>query len=441
MKRIEPQEYAARRLELMRRMQDGTAAVLPAARQQLRNRDVEYPFRQDSDFQYLSGFPEADAVLVIAPDREQGRFILFCREGDPEREIWTGPRITPQGAVERYGADQAFPLSQLDEKMPELLAGRPGIYCSLGHSAGFDARFMKWLETIRTGTRAGAQVPAALLALETLLHEMRLFKTPAEIDLMREAGAISARAHRRAMAICRPELHEYDLEAALLQTFVGAGARHTAYGSIVAGGANACVLHYTANDALLQDGELVLIDAGCEADCYAADITRTFPVSGRFSTEQKELHDLVCTAQEQALAAARPGHTFEDVHTAAVGCLTAGLRELGLLQGTLDELLETEAFRRFYMHRTSHWLGMDVHDVGRYREGEKWRALEPGMTMTVEPGLYVAAEDNTVAAHWRGIGIRIEDDALITGGAAEILNGSAPRTAAEVEEWMAAARK
>ncbi len=434
------EEFAAHRHELMRRMEEGTVAVLPAAREVRRNRDVHYRFRQDSDFQYLSGFGEPDAVLVLIPDREEGRCILFCRERDPGQEVWTGSRAGSEGAVRDYGADQAFPLSQLDEKIPALLAGHTGVYCSLGQDAEFDARFLGWLEKIRANTRSGQNVPASLLALEDVLHEMRLIKTEAELALMREAGAISARAHSRAMEVCRPGLYEYDLEAVLMQTFLSAGARHVAYDPIVGSGANACVLHYTANDAPLQEGDLVLIDAGCELDCYGADITRTFPVSGRFSGEQRALHELVCTAQDAAIAVARPGRTFQDVHDAAVRCLTEGLRDLGLLQGETNELLESGAFRRFYMHRTSHWLGMDVHDVGRSYEGKQSRVLEPGMTMTVEPGLYIAPEDGEVEERWRGIGIRIEDDVLITDGAAEIINGSTPRTAAEVEKWMAAAQ-
>lgn len=441
MMHLPPKEFAGRRSEFMRRMGEGTAAVLPAARETVRNRDVHHPFRQDSDFQYLCGFPEPDAVLVLIPGREDGSFILFCRECDPKQEIWTGRRAGPGGAVEQYGADQAFPLSQLDAKMPALLSGCSGVYCSLGQGTEFAARFLGWLEKIRAGVRAGQRVPASLLAVEEVLHEMRLIKSEAELMLMREAGAISARAHCHAMEVCRPGLHEYDLEAALRQVFLGAGARHTAYEPIVGSGANACVLHYTANDAPLREGDLVLIDAGCEVDCYAADISRTFPVNGRFRAEQRDLHDLVCTAQAKAIAAARPGSTFQDVHDAAVRCLTHGLRDLGLLQGEVDGLLETGAFRRFYMHRTSHWLGMDVHDVGRSQEGKQSRALEPGMTMTVEPGLYIRPDDEQVEARWRGIGIRVEDDVLITGGAAEIISDGVSRTAAEVEEWMAAAQR
>ncbi len=432
------EEFAARRAQLMQHLGADAIALLPAARRRLRNRDTEYPFRQDSDFYYLSGFPEEDAVLVLAPGRKEGEYLLFCHEHDPVRELWDGPRAGMEGACERYGADQAFPLSELDRRAPELLAARTRLHYPLGRDAGFDERVGNWFKQLRAAARSGVRPPEEVRNLDALLHEMRLRKSARELELMRSAGAISARAHRRAMACCRPGMHEYELEAELLHEFVRSGARHTAYGCIVGAGHNACVLHYVDNNSELQDGDMVVIDAGCELDLYAADITRSFPVNGRFSTEQRAVYEIVLQAQEDAIAAARPGNSWESLHLASLRTLVQGLADLEILQGEVDALIEEESWKPFYPHRIGHWLGMDVHDAGVYRNGEQWRALEAGMVTTVEPGLYFRAGTKGLDPRWHGIAVRIEDDVLVGENGAEIINGELPRTVEEVEEVMRA---
>lgn len=438
--RIAQSEFARRRQALMQQMEPGSIALLPAAPVQLRNRDVEQTYRQDSDFQYLTGFPEPEAVLALIPGRAEGEYVLFCRERNPERELWDGLRAGQEGAQRAYGADQAFAIGAIDTILPGLLEGRTRVYYAMGVSAEFDRRLIGWLNDVRSKARHGASVPTEFVALDHRLHEMRLCKSPAELTVMREAGAISARAHVRAMQACRPGLHEYHLEAELEYEFRKSGARLPAYGSIVAGGRNACILHYRENDQPLRDGDLVLIDAACELDCYASDITRTFPVSGRFSAEQKAIYELVLAAQQAAFAEIAPGKHWNQAHEAAVRVLVAGLVELGLLHGEVDALIAAEAYKPFYMHRTGHWLGMDVHDVGDYKVGGAWRELQPGMCLTVEPGLYIAVDNQTVEARWRGIGVRIEDDVAVTADGCEILTGGVPKTVAEIEALMAAAR-
>lgn len=433
-------EYARRRKALMEQMEPNSIAILPAAAVAIRNRDVEHVYRQDSDFQYLSGFPEPEAVIVLIPGREYGEYVLFCRERNPERELWDGLRAGQDGAIREYGADDAFPITDIDDILPGLIEGRDRVYSSMGSNPEFDRHVMEWINVIRSKAHLGAQPPKEFVALDHLLHDMRLYKSAAEVKVMREAAQISARAHVRAMQASRAGLYEFSLEAELDYEFRKGGAKMPAYGSIVASGRNACILHYQENDAPLRDGDLVLIDAGCEIDCYASDITRTFPVSGKFSAEQKAIYEVVLKSQEAAFAAIKPGNHWNQAHEATVRVITEGLVELGLLRGAVDELIAAEAYKAFYMHRAGHWLGMDVHDVGEYKVGGEWRVLEAGMVLTVEPGIYVSPDNQTVAKKWRGIGVRIEDDVVVTKKGCEILTGDVPKTVAEIEALMAAAR-
>ncbi|HWP94685.1 MAG TPA: Xaa-Pro aminopeptidase [Gammaproteobacteria bacterium] len=437
MNAIPASEYARRRRELMRLMGEGAIAIVPGAPEKIRNRDTHYPFRQDSDFLYLTGFPEPDAVAVLVPGRKPAEYVLFCRERDPVREAWDGKRAGPEGAVRDYGADDAFPSDDIDEILPGLLENRERVYYTMGAFPEFDRRVIEWVNRLRAQARQGSHTPQEFVALDHLLHDMRLFKSTAELAIMRQAARISVRAHERAMRACRPGLHEYELEAEILYEFRRHGAT-TAYNCIVGGGANACVLHYTANSAVLRDGDLVLIDAGCEYQGYAADITRTFPVNGRFSPEQRAVYELVFEAQRAALAKARPGNHWNDVHEAAVRVLTAGMVKLGLLKGSVPKLMKDGAYKRFYMHRTGHWLGMDVHDVGDYRVGDAWRLLEPGMVLTVEPGLYIPPGSTGVPKRWWGIGVRIEDDVLVTKHEPEVLTEGLVKEPDEVEGLVGA---
>jgi Xaa-Pro aminopeptidase len=437
---IPKSEYARRRKALMAQMEPNSIAILPAAAVAIRNRDVEHVYRQDSDFQYLSGFSEPEAVVVLIPGREYGEYVLFCRERNPQRELWDGLRAGQEGAVRDFGADDAFPINDIDEILPGLIEGRDRVYSAMGSNAEFDRHLMEWINVIRSKAHLGAQPPNEFVALDHLLHDMRLYKSAAEIKVMREAARISARGHVRAMQACRPGLYEFSIEAELDYEFRKGGAKMPAYGSIVASGRNACILHYQENDAQLKDGDLVMIDAGCEIDCYASDISRTFPVSGKFSPEQKAIYELVLKAQTAAFAAIGPDKHWNQAHEATVQVITEGLVELGLLQGAVDELIASEAYKAFYMHRAGHWLGMDVHDVGDYKVGGEWRVLEVGMTLTVEPGIYIAPDNQQVAKKWRGIGVRIEDDVVVTKQGCEILTGDVPKSVAEIEALMAAAR-
>ncbi|WP_313037349.1 Xaa-Pro aminopeptidase [Stutzerimonas nitrititolerans] len=441
MTRIPKSEYARRRQTLMARMEPNSIAILPAAPMYIRNRDVEHVYRQDSDFQYLSGFPEPEAVIALIPGREHGEYVLFCRERDPERELWDGLRAGQDGAIAHYGADDAFPIGDIDDILPGLIEGRERVYYAIGTNETFDHQLMEWIKMIRSKARQGAQPPSEFVALDHLLHDMRLYKSANEVKVMRHAAEISARAHVNAMRASRAGLHEYHLEAELDYEFRKGGAKMPAYGSIVAAGKNACILHYRENDAALEDGDLVLIDAGCEIDCYASDITRTFPVNGKFSPEQKAIYELVLAANEEAFKHIAPGKHWNEAHEATVRVITAGLVELGLLEGDVEELIAAEAHKAFYMHRAGHWLGLDVHDVGDYKIGGEWRVLEPGMAMTVEPGIYIAADNQDVARKWRGIGVRIEDDVVVTKTGCEILTGGVPKAVAEIEALMAGARE
>ncbi|WP_449447297.1 aminopeptidase P N-terminal domain-containing protein [Thermomonas brevis] len=427
---------ARRRRQLMQAAGDGAILILPAAPERVRSRDTHYPYRQDSDFWYLTGCDEPDAVLVLVPGRAHGEAILFCRERDPAREAWDGPMLGPEDAMEALGLDDAYPVSDIDDILPGLLEGRRRVHYHLGRDADFDLKLIGWINRVRAQVRQGAQPPQEFLELGHLLDEMRLFKSADEIKLMQRAADISVEAHRAAMRAARAGVHEYELQAELERVFRLHDAQ-PAYASIVGAGANACVLHYRANAAKSRAGELVLVDAGAEYRGYAADITRTFPVDGRFGKAQRALHDLVCAAQAAALAQARPGVPYEAGHRAAVETLTDGLLSLGLLKGTLKTALADGAYKRYYRHKTGHWLGLDVHDVGEYRIDGASRLLEPGMVFTIEPGLYVPADDATVEAKWRGIGIRIEDDVLVTDDGHRVLTGALERSADDVERLMA----
>ncbi|KAF0811134.1 aminopeptidase [Alcanivorax sp. S71-1-4] len=438
---ITRQEFARRRRALMAQMEDNSIAILSAAPERTRNRDVEHPYRQDSDFWYLSGFPEPAAVMALIPGREHGEFVLFCRERDRTMEIWNGYRAGPEGAVEKYGADDAFPISDIDEILPGLIEGRERVYYDLGRDPEFDRQVMSWVNSIRARVRTGAHPPGEFLALTHLLHDMRLYKSAAEIKVMRRAAEIAAGAHVRAMRAVRPGMYEYQLEAEYLHEFMLHGARSPAYPSIVGGGANGCILHYIENSEKLREGDLVLVDAGCEYHSYASDITRTFPVNGRFSREQQALYEVVLASQYDAIEAVKPGNHWNAFHEAALKVLTQGLVDLGLLKGELNELIETEAYRPFFMHRTGHWLGLDVHDVGDYKVHDQWRVLEPGMVVTVEPGLYIAPDDTSVDARWRGIGIRIEDDVAVTRDGFDVLTRDVPKDLADIEALMNEARQ
>jgi Xaa-Pro aminopeptidase len=441
MVQIPKSEYARRRKALMAQMVPNSIAILPAATVTIRNRDVEHAYRQDSDFQYLSGFGEPEAVIALIPGREHGEYVLFCRERDPQRELWDGLRAGQEGAIRDYGADDAFPITDIDDILPGLIEGRDRVYTAMGSHPEFDRHLMDWVNQIRSKANLGAQPPKEFVALDHLLHDMRLYKSAAEVKVMREAAAISARAHVRAMQAARAGLHEYSLEAELDYEFRRGGARLTAYGSIVAAGRNTCILHYQENTAVLRDGDLVLIDAGCELDCYASDITRTFPVNGTFSPEQRAIYEIVLEAQQAAFGEIAPGKHWNQAHEATVRVITEGLVRLGLLVGNVDELIAAEAHRAFYMHRAGHWLGLDVHDVGEYKVGGEWRVLEAGMALTVEPGIYISPQNEQVPKKWRGIGVRIEDDVVVTRAGCEILTAGVPKAVSDIEAFMASARE
>jgi Xaa-Pro aminopeptidase len=433
---MQQKEFTRRRKQLMRMMGPDSIAILPTNSEQLRNRDVLFPFRPDSDFYYLTGFAEPEAVAVLVPGREHGEYLLFCRDRDPDMETWNGRRAGPEGAVQQYAADDAFPIGDIDDILPGLLENRERVFYTMGTRPEFDKRVMGWLNRIRSQSRAGQRAPDEFVSLEHSVHDMRLYKSRAEIKAMRQAAVISARAHRRVMQVCQPGMMEYELEAEFWHEFRKAGAEW-AYPSIVGAGENACILHYTENNAAINDGDLVLIDAGAEFDCYAADITRCFPVNGRFSQPQRAIYELVLDAQLAAIEEVYPGNHWNAPHEAAVKVLTRGLVKLGLLKGRPAQLIREQAYRRFYMHRTGHWLGMDVHDVGDYKVGDEWRVLEPGMVMTVEPGLYIAAGSKGVARKWWNIGVRIEDDVLVTRDGYDVLSKKAPKSVEEIEALMA----
>lgn len=437
---LEPKIFRQRRKQLMRRMKKRSVAILAGAEARVRNRDVEYPYRQSSDFQYLTGFSEPDTVAVLIPGRKDGEFVLFCREFDPEKAIWTGRHAGLEGARADHGADEAFAIGEIETRLPDLLADRSTVYLPIGEDEATDRRVFAAVNQLRSRARSGVDAPYEFVALEHLLHEQRLLKAAEELALMREAAAISVAAHLRAMRACRPGRREREIEAEILHEFALRGSRSPAYPCIVAAGANACVLHYTENSDVLADGDLLLIDAGAEFEHYAADITRTFPINGRFSEPQRRLYEVVLEAQLAAIDRVRPGRRWIEPHDEAVAVLTNGLVNLGLLRGKVSRLIKDEAYKRFYMHRTGHWLGMDVHDVGAYRTRGKWRPLAAGMVLTVEPGLYIAPDCEEVDPVWRGMGIRIEDDVLVTERGCEVLTAALPKTVAEIEALMASPR-
>jgi Xaa-Pro aminopeptidase len=433
---LNQKEFARRRRHLLELVGARGIVVVPAAPERVRSRDTLFDYRPDSDLFYLTGFSEPEAVAVLVPGRGQGEYLLFCRERDPERERWDGARCGPEAAVARFGCDDAFPIGDVDEILPGLLEKSERVYYPMGAARDFDQRLLGWIKALNAKRQSG-HAPSDIVSLGHLLHEMRLFKSRAETSIMERAAEIAVAAHRRAMRACRPGFMEYELEAEYLHEFRRHGAT-CSYLPIVAGGVNACVLHYRANDAELVAGDLVLVDAGCEYKMYASDVTRTFPVGGRFSAPQKALYEIVLAANLAATAKVVAGNHWNDPHDAAIREITRGLRELGLLKGKLHALLKSAAYREFFMHRTGHWLGMDVHDVGDYKIDEQWRLLEPGMALTVEPGLYIGANAKVPKA-WRGIGIRIEDDVVVTKAAPHVLTAGLPKEPAAVEDLMAAA--
>jgi Xaa-Pro aminopeptidase len=430
--------FRARRAALLERMGAGIA-IVPTAPERIRNRDSDYPYRFDSYFYYLTGFPEPEAVLVLIAGAEP-KSILFCREKHPERELWEGFRYGPAAAREAFGFDEAHAFAALDETAPRLLANQPALFYAPGLDAAWDARCMRWLNEVRAQARTGVAAPAEIRDVRVALDEMRLVKDVHEIATMRRAASISAGAHVRAMRATRPGAMEYEVEAELLYEFRRHGAQFPAYWPIVAGGANACVLHYRDNSKRLADGDLLLIDAGCELDGYASDITRTFPVNGTFSGPQRAVYELVLAAQTAAIAEVRPGSGWNAPHDAAVKVLAQGFIDLGLCSGTLDEVLEKELYKQYYMHRTGHWLGLDVHDAGDYKALGDWKRLAPGMTLTVEPGCYVRPADGVPERFWN-IGVRIEDDALVTVSGCEIVTAEAPKRVDDIEALMRDARR
>lgn len=429
-------DYKKRREDLKQMMGKGAIAILPACPVKIRNRDAEYDYRPDSDFYYLSGFSEPEAVLVLVPGREHGEYILFCRERDSKTTIWTGEVAGQEGAVDKFEADDSFPIDDLDDILPGLLEGIERVYYTMGTYPDFDKQLIGWVNGLKTQARSGVHTPGEFISLDHFLHELRLFKSPKEQKLMRQAAKISSKAHKQAMKVCQPGKFEYQLEAEIIHQFMKHGARHSAYTSIVGGGANAVILHYVNNDAELKDNELVLIDAGAEYGYYAADITRTFPVNGVFTDDQRALYQIVLDAQCAAIKQVQVGKHWNDPHVAAVEVITKGLLALGIMSGELSELIKDEAYKPFYMHRTGHWLGMDVHDVGDYKVEDQWRLLEKGMVLTVEPGIYIAA-DSDCDKRWWNIGIRIEDDVLVTKNGPDVLSKDAPKDPDEIELLMA----
>ena len=430
-------DFERRRRQLMRMVGTGGIAILPAAPVRKRSRDVEYNYRQDSDFFYLTGFTEPDAVAVLVPGRPQGEYLLFCRERDPDRELWDGSRAGQDGAVADFGADDAFPIDDIDDIIPGLIEGCSRVYYTMGMYADFDTHVADWVNSLRSGLSRGVHTPQEFVALDHLLHDMRLYKSRSEISAMRKSAKIAVAAHKRAMQMTRPGLFEYEVEAEFRHEFRRNGA-WTSYNPIVGGGANACTLHYVENSAELKDGDLLLIDAGCELDYYASDITRTFPINGRFNAEQRAVYEIVLEAQTAAIEKTVKGNHWNDPHDAAVRVITRGLRDLGLLDGKLPKLIKDGAYRPFYMHRTGHWIGIDVHDVGDYKVGDEWRVLEPGMVTTVEPGIYIPNKRNIPKA-FRNIGVRIEDDVAITAKGPDVLSKGLPSEPDAIEALMSAA--
>jgi Xaa-Pro aminopeptidase len=427
--------FAERRRRFMDQMEDGVALFF-AAPEKVRSNDTHYRFRQDSDFHYLTGFPEPGAAALLLPKHAEHRFVLFVRPRDREREIWDGRRAGPEGARAKYGADASYTIDQLEEVLPRYLENAPSLYYSLGRYPEADASVQKAVDAVKAKSRQGIRAPRVFRDPAAIVNDMRLKKNAAELDIMRRAAAISSEAHRAAMEALRPGMHEYEIEALIEFIFRRRGAAGPSYNTIVGSGVNATILHYIENSSMCNDGELLLVDAGAEVEGYSADITRTYPVNGRFTPAQREVYEVVLGAQKKAIAEVRAKNTFNTVHDVALRALVEGLVKLGLLKGEVDRLIADEAYKPYYMHRTSHWLGLDVHDVGDYRNGEAWRPLEPGMVLTVEPGLYFGEDRTEVPAQYRGIGVRIEDDVLVTAGDPEVLTAATPKTVDEIESVM-----
>jgi len=434
---ISKKEYAARRKDLMSMMADNSIAVIAAAPEKVRSKDTLYPYKQSTNFSYLSGFSEPCSVMLLIPNRQQGECVLFCRDKDPLRETWDGLRLGPIEAKQALALDDAFPIDDIDDILPGLLEGKSHIYYSAGKDKAFDKQLIQWVDEVTLDKESDSEPCCEQVDLDHLLAELRLIKSAAEIKLMRKAADISAEAHCRAMRFCQPGQYEYQLQAEIEHQFMMSGATGPAYTSIVGGGKNACILHYIENQSALKSGDLVLIDAGCEYQNYAADITRTFPVNGKFSTAQAAIYDVVLAAQTAAINCISPGVTYDQANKATIEVITQGLVELGILTGDVDQLIAEGAYREFYMHSVSHWLGMDVHDVGDYKINNQWRVYEAGMLLTIEPGIYIAADNQNVDKKWRGIAVRIEDDILVTKAGREVLTDGVPKQRDQIESLMA----
>ncbi|MDA8944187.1 Xaa-Pro aminopeptidase [Porticoccaceae bacterium] len=434
---ISKKEYANRRKDLMSMMADNSIAVIAAAPEKVRSKDTLYPYKQSTNFSYLSGFSEPCAVMLLIPNRQQGECVLFCRDKDPLRETWDGLRLGPIEAKQALALDDAFPIDDIDDILPGLLEGKSHIYYSAGKDKAFDKQLIQWVDEVTLDKESDSEPCCEQVDLDHLLAELRLIKSAAEIKLMRKAADISAEAHCRAMRFCQPGQYEYQLQAEIEHQFMMSGATGPAYTSIVGGGKNACILHYIENQSALKSGDLVLIDAGCEYQNYAADITRTFPVNGKFSTAQAAIYDVVLAAQTAAINYISPGVTYDQANKATIEVITQGLVELGILSGDVEQLITEGAYREFYMHSVSHWLGMDVHDVGDYKINNQWRVYEAGMLLTIEPGIYIAADNQNVDKKWRGIAVRIEDDILVTKAGREVLTDGVPKQRDQIESLMA----
>ena len=430
-------EFERRRRQLMKMVGPGGIVILPSAPVRPRSRDVEYRFRQDSDFYYMTGFAEPEAVAVLIPGRGNGEYLLFCRERNPKREQWDGLRAGQAGAKDQYGADDAFPIEDLDDILPGIMEPCSRVYYTMGLYSDFDARIADWVNTLRSQLGRGVHTPQEFVALDHVLHDMRLYKSRGEISAMRKSAKVAVEAHKRAMRNARPGLFEYEVEAEFIHEYRQHNASHS-YSPIVGGGKNACILHYVENSAPLKDGDLLLIDAGCELDYYASDITRTFPVNGRFSPEQRAVYEIVLEAQHAAIEKTVVGNHWNEPHDAAVRTITKGLKKLGLLEGSVPRLIKDKAYTPFYMHRTGHWIGMDVHDVGDYKVGDEWRMLEAGMVTTVEPGIYIG-NSRKIPKAFRNMGIRIEDDVAITNKGPDVLTKGLAKDADAIESLMSSA--
>ncbi|MEC9375713.1 MAG: aminopeptidase P N-terminal domain-containing protein [Pseudomonadota bacterium] len=431
---MNPKEFKRRRRDLMRMMGKGGIAILPSAPTRLRNRDVGYAYRQDSDFYYLTGLAESESVTVLIPGRAAGECLIFCQPADFEKEIWDGKRVSPLAAKRDYGADQAFSIDLIDDQLPDLIQQCERIYYTMGVHPEFDKRLINWVADIRQRSRGGVHAPDEIIALDHILHDLRLYKSRSEISAMRKSAKIAIKAHERAIQRCKPGMHEYELEAEYIYEFRKHGV-DCSYQPIVGGGSNACILHYVDNNQLLVDGDLVLADVGCEYNYYASDVTRTWPINGKFSIPQRELYEIVLEAHDAAIEKVQPGNHWNDPHDAALRVISKGLLNLGLLKGKLQSVIKSEAYREFFMHRTGHWLGMDVHDVGDYKVSDQWRLLEPGMILTVEPGIYVRSKSKA-PARFRNIGIRIEDDVLVTKQGHDVLTAGLVTNPDELESLI-----